>query len=238
MLWTGSTHARSTVQAALAALLLLACVATASAAPPNGAPPSTPPEGDGVKQNRQITLLAFGDSLTAGYGVPADAALPALLEDMLRADGYNVRIVNAGVSGDTSAGGLARLPWLLEEGPDCAWIELGANDGLMGRDPAAMEANLDTILAMFERRGIPVLFVGMRAIANYGQEYTRAYESVFPRLAQKHNVLFYPFLLKGVVMDQSLNQLDGIHPNEEGTRVIAANIYPMVRELVERAIAN
>lgn len=221
---------------ALAALLAAALLALIPA--PRAARSQTPTTPAPMKQTRQITLLALGDSLTAGYGLPADAALPAVIQDMLTAAGYNVRIVNAGVSGDTSAGGLARLPWLLEDAPHCAWLELGANDGLMGRDPEAMEANLDAMLAMFEARDIPVLFIGMKAIANYGEEYTAAFDAVFPRLAAKHEPLFYPFLLQGVALDPKLNQLDGIHPNKEGVRVIADALYPYVRELVEHTLAR
>jgi len=189
-----------------------------------------------MKQTRQIILLALGDSLTAGYGLTSGAALPSLMEDMLRADNYDVRVINAGVSGDTTTGGLARLPWLLEDAPHCAWLELGANDSLMGRDPAAVEANLDAMLALFAGRDIPVLFIGMRAIANYGEDYTAAFDAVYPRLATKHQPLFYPFLLQGVALNPALNQLDGIHPNEKGTRAIADALYPLVRELVETAL--
>jgi len=195
-------------------------------------------EGKDVKQNRQITLLAFGDSLTAGYGVRPVEALPSQLEALLLADGFSVRVVNAGVSGDTTSGGLARLPWTLEQPVDAAILELGANDGLMGMPVQAMEGNLVAMLGMFRERNIPVLLAGMRAIANYGEDYSRAFDEVFPRLAAQHDVLFYPFLLDGVVLDPKLNQADGIHPNADGVREIANRMYPMVRELVERAIRN
>lgn len=219
-------------------VILRAAVAMAAAACFLFSHPAWAADATPMKQTRQITLLAFGDSLTAGYGLPADQSLPAELDRLLKADGYNVRMVNAGVSGDTSAGGLARLPWTLEEPVDAAILELGANDGLMGMDPAAMERNLDAMLSMFDERGIPVLLAGMRAIANYGENYARTFDAVFPRLAQKHDVMFYPFLLDGVVLDPTLNQADGIHPNAEGVREIASRMYPMVRELVEQAYKN
>ncbi len=181
-----------------------------------------------------LTLLAFGDSLTAGYGLPPDAAPPALLQAMLDADGYAVQVVNAGVSGETTAGGLARLPWLLEDAPDAAILELGANDGLRGVDPAEMESNLMKMLELFKANDVEVLFTGMRAMANLGEEYVNEYEAVFTRLSQQYDVLYYPFYLQGVAGDPALNQPDGIHPNEAGAKVIAERIYPYVKQLVER----
>ena len=189
-----------------------------------------------MKQSREIRLLAFGDSLTAGYGLPATQSLPSVLEAMLRADGYNVGVINAGVSGDTTSGGLARLSWSLEDDPDAAILELGANDGLRGQDPATMETNLEAMLKMFEAKGIPVLLAGMEAIANYGIGYAARFNAVFPRLADEHDVLFYPFLLEGVALRSHLNQDDGIHPNAQGVEEIARRMYPMVRELVEQAL--
>jgi len=191
-----------------------------------------------MKQTRQITILAFGDSLTAGYGLPTDQSLTARLEQLLLTNQYNVRLINAGVSGDTTTGGLARLAWTLEQPVDAAILELGANDALMGQDPAVVERNLDAMLTMFHTKGIPVLLAGMRAIANYGEDYAQAFDAIYPRLAAKHGTLFYPFLLEGVVMDPALNQLDGIHPNERGAREIASRMYPLVRELVEQAYRN
>lgn len=217
----------------IAALLAVAlCLVSTQPAPARAA------GNPDMKQIRQITLLAFGDSLTAGYGLPTDQSLPARLQQLLMANQYNVRIINAGVSGDTTAGGLARLAWTLEQPMDAAILELGANDALMGQDPAAMERNLDAMLTMLHKKGIPVLLVGMRSIANYGEDYAKAYDGVFPRLAAKHGTLFYPFLLEGVVMDPALNQQDGIHPNERGVREIAERMYPLVRELVEQAYRN
>jgi len=191
-----------------------------------------------MKQTRDITILAFGDSLTAGYGLPVNQSLPSVLEAMLRADGYNATVTNAGVSGDTTSGGLARLSWSLEDNPDAAILELGANDGLRGQDPATMEANLDAMLKMFEAKGIPVLLAGMEAIANYGPGYASRFNAVFPRLADEHDILFYPFLLEGVALRSHLNQSDGIHPNAQGVKEIARRMYPKVRELAEQALKN
>ncbi|WP_461210073.1 arylesterase [Desulfocurvus sp. DL9XJH121] len=192
-----------------------------------------------MKQNRTITLLAFGDSLFAGFGLanPADA-LPSVLQRMLAEDGYDVRMVNAGVSGDTTSGGLARLDWSLQENPDAALLELGANDGLMGLPTRAMESNLDAMLTRLADRDVPTLLVGMRAIANYGAGYAREFDAVFPRLAERHGVPLYPFLLEGVVQRSELNQADGVHPNAAGVREIAARIYPMVRDLVETVLTR
>lgn len=181
-----------------------------------------------------VTILAFGDSLTAGYGLDPGTAVPDLLETMLRENGYNVTIINAGVSGDTTSGGLARLPWSLEQNPDAAILELGANDGLRGVDPRQMEENLDAMLRMFAERSIPVLFTGMKAMPNLGEAYEKEFSAVFTRLAERHDVLFYPFYLEGVAGDPDLNLPDGIHPNEEGARRIAENMYPHVVKLVEK----
>lgn len=181
-----------------------------------------------------VTILAFGDSLTAGYGLDPGMAVPELLEDMLRSDGHNVTILNAGVSGDTTTGGLARLPWTLQQDADAAILELGANDGLRGEDLEVMESNLDAMLRLFDKRSMPVLFAGMKAMPNLGAEYAGEFAAVFSRLAERHDVIFYPFYLEGVAGDPELNLPDGIHPNEEGSRRIAENIYPYVVELVEK----
>lgn len=181
-----------------------------------------------------VNILAFGDSLTAGYGLDPGAAVPDRLETMLRENGYNVTIINAGVSGDTTSGGLARLPWSLEQNPDAAILELGANDGLRGEDPQMMEDNLDAMLRIFAERSIPVLFTGMKAMPNLGEAYEKDFSAVFTRLAERHDVIFYPFYLEGVAGNPDLNLPDGIHPNEEGARRIAENLYPYVVKLIEK----
>lgn len=179
-----------------------------------------------------LRLLALGDSLTAGYGVAADAAFPAQLERALRAEGYDVAVLNAGVSGDTTAGGKARLDWALADRPQVAIVELGANDGLRGLDPALTERNLDDILGRLRKAGVKVLLTGMLAPPNYGPDYARAFADVFPRLAKRHDVAFYPFFLDGVARDPRLNQPDGLHPTREGVAEIVRRILPSVKAVL------
>lgn len=180
----------------------------------------------------ETRLLALGDSLTAGYGLPAEASFPAQLEKALRGQGYDVRVINAGVSGDTSAGGLARLDWALAEDPQFAIVALGANDGLRGLAPAEMEKNLDSILARLKARKIQVLLAGMLAPPNYGRAYAQDYAAVFPRVAKKHDVALYPFFLDGVASQAKLNQPDGMHPTEAGIAVMVDKIMPAVKALL------
>jgi acyl-CoA thioesterase-1 len=181
------------------------------------------------------TLLALGDSLTAGWGLTPDQAFPTLLEKMLAEDGCSVRIINAGVSGDTSTGGLTRLPWLLsgpaDERSDMALVALGANDGLRGIDPAVMEESLSAILERLKQDNIPTLLAGMLAPPNFGAEYAETFNAVFPRLAERYGVTLYPFILEGVATRPELNQPDGIHPNAAGAEEIAKRLYPLVRDL-------
>ncbi len=185
-----------------------------------------------------LRVLAFGDSLTQGYGVPPGLDFPNVLERALKAKGVNATVINAGVSGDTSAGGLARLDWSLGDAktqPDAAILELGANDGLRGLAPAEMEKNLDAILARLKARNIPVLLAGMKAPRNFGSAYAAEYDAVFPRLAKKYDVLFYPFFLEGVALDRALVQPDGLHPNPKGVDAIVGRITPLALELVRQA---
>lgn len=173
-------------------------------------------------------VLALGDSLTAGYGLPPGKSFPDQLESALRAEGTNAKVINGGVSGDTSAGGLARLDWLLEERPDLVIVELGANDGLRGLDPASTRDNLDLILARIAESGAHVLLAGMLAPPNLGDEYGREFNAIYPALAKKYGTAFYPFFLEGVAMDPALNQQDGIHPSAEGVAVIVRKMLPTV----------
>ena len=180
-------------------------------------------------------ILAFGDSLTAGYGLPEAEGFTAQLERALRARGLEVRVKNAGVSGDTTAGGRARLAWTLgDEKPDLVLLELGANDALRGLDPEQMRRNLDAMLAELKRRELPVVLAGMQAPRNLGPEYREAYDRVFGELAEKYEAPLYPFFLDGVAMDPSLNQPDGLHPNAEGVAVIVERLAP----LIERTLAS
>ena len=190
---------------------------------------------------RAVRILAFGDSLTQGYGVPPGADFPHVLENALRKKGLNVSVINAGVSGDTTAGGLARLDWSLgdaRDGPDAAIVELGENDGLRGLPVAEMEKNLDAILAKLKGRGIPVLLAGAKAPRNFGGMYAADFDAVFPRLAKKYGVLFYPFFLEGVALDRALVQADGLHPNPKGVEKIVAAMTPVAVQLAEQARAK
>jgi len=177
-------------------------------------------------------ILALGDSLTAGYGLPKSESFPVQLEAALRTRGLAVTVLDGGVSGDTTAGGLARLDWSLAANPDVAIVELGANDALRGLDPAATEANLDAILTRLDRRHIPVLLAGMLAPPNLGEDYGRRFNAIYPRLAERHKVALYPFFLDGVAMQAGLNQGDGMHPNPRGVAAIVDRITPYVVRLV------
>lgn len=185
-----------------------------------------------------VRLLVLGDSLTAGYGLPQDQSFPVQLEAALRAATHDVVVINAGVSGDTAAGGLARLDWTLGGvpggAPDAVIVQLGANDALRGIDPPSTFTNLSAILARLEERGIPVLLAGMLAPPNLGSEYAQAFAAIYPRLAEEHDVLLYPFFLDGVAATSRLNQADGIHPNAQGVTVIVNNILPAVKELLQQ----
>jgi acyl-CoA thioesterase-1 len=177
----------------------------------------------------QKVILAFGDSLTAGYGLPAAEGFTAQLERALVARGLDVVVQNAGVSGDTTAGGRARLAWTLgDRKPDLVLLELGANDALRGLDPDAMRRNLDAMLAELKRREVPVLLAGMQAPRNLGPEYRAAYDKVFAELADEYEAPLYPFFLDGVAMNPQLNQSDGLHPTAEGVAVIVERIVPHV----------
>ena len=177
-------------------------------------------------------ILAFGDSLTAGFGLPRNQAFPAQLEAELRARGVAATVLDGGVSGDTSAGGLARLDWSLAADPEFAIVELGANDALRGLDPAATEANLDAILVRLKQRRIRVLLAGMRAPPNLGEDYGARFNGIYARLAERHGVALYPFFLDGVAMQRGLNQGDGLHPNAQGVAAIVDRITPYVMRLV------
>jgi acyl-CoA thioesterase I len=181
-----------------------------------------------------VRILALGDSLMAGFNLPADAAFPVRLERALKAEGYDVTVINAGVSGDTSAGARARLDWALADRPDAAIVELGANDGLRGLDPQLTYANLDAILARLEQDRVPVLLAGMRAPPNYGRRFEQEFGQIYARLASVHKVVFYPFFLEGVAGQPQLNQGDGMHPTAKGVDAIVAGILPAVKQLLER----
>ncbi len=183
---------------------------------------------------KPITILALGDSLTAGYGLAEEESFPSRLEDALQAGGHDVRVINAGVSGDTAQAGLSRLDWALTEEVQALIVELGANDVLRGLDPGQAETALDAILAEAAERQLPVLLAGMRAPPNLGPGYAERFDSIYPRLAEKYQALLYPFFLDGVVTDPSLNQADGLHPNGKGVDVVVSRILPSVIQLLGR----
>jgi acyl-CoA thioesterase-1 len=180
-------------------------------------------------------VVVLGDSLSAGLGVAVDEAFPARLQARLRADGYDYRVVNAGVSGDTTAGGLRRVDWVLRAKPDVVVVALGANDGLRGLSPQAMRANLEAIVGRLQAAGARVLLAGMRLPPNYGADYTKEFEAVFPEVARRAKVPLMPFLLDGVAADPRLNQPDGIHPTAAGQQLIADRLWPHLRSLLRPA---
>ncbi len=194
----------------------------------------TPARAAGPDQ-RPLELVAFGDSLSAGYMLAPAEAFPAQLEKALRTRGHAVRVANAGVSGDTTSGGVARIDWAVPDTTDGVILELGANDALRGIDPATARANLERILTELGRRGIPVLIAGMQAPRNWGDDYARTFDAMYLELAGKHGALLYPFFLDGVVLDPALNLGDGMHPNAKGVARIVERILPSVEQLIKRA---
>lgn len=212
-----------------AALLLSGCSADKPVYSQQGKPLATPP----VAAQRP-KIVAFGDSLTAGFGLTENESYPYLLQQQLNADGYNYEVVNAGVSGDTSLGGAERIDWVLgQENVTILIVELGANDLLRGMPVARMRQNLDTILRKAKDKNVKVLLCGMLAPPSVGAEYQREFTNVFPELASKYKVAFLPFLLENVALQKSLNQADGIHPNAAGARIMTANIYKELKPMLQ-----
>jgi acyl-CoA thioesterase-1 len=187
---------------------------------------------------RPINIVVLGDSLSAGFGLPGEAAFPAKLAVALKAKGIAASVNNAGVSGDTASGGLERLDWSVPDGTDAVIVELGANDMLRGVEPAVTRNALDAIIAGLKARNIAVLLCGMQAPPNMGADYARAFNAIYPALASTHQVVFYPFFLDGVAAVTTLNQRDGMHPNAAGVDAIVARILPKVEELVARVRAS
>ncbi|MBH0237824.1 arylesterase [Methylobrevis albus] len=185
-----------------------------------------------------VRIVAFGDSLTAGYGLSGAEAFPARLEAALQAKGHDVTVVNAGVSGDTSSAGLARLDWSIGADADAVIVELGANDALRGVDPDVPRRAIDQILGRLKERGLEVLLAGMYAPPNLGDDYVRRFNGLYPELAEKHGALLYPFFLDGVVGNARLNLPDGIHPTAAGVDIIVERILPSVEQLVARVAAK
>lgn len=192
-----------------------------------------------AQPNGPLKLMILGDSITAGYGLPEAEAWPVKLEAALKAAGQEVRVIAAGVSGDTTAGGKSRLDWALADKPDAVIVALGGNDGLRGLPPAESQANLEDILTRLKARGLPVLLAGMLAPPNLGADYGRDFSATFSNLAKAHpEAVFYPFLLEGVAGDPALNQPDRIHPNPQGVAEMIRRMMPAVRELLAKAQSN
>lgn len=183
---------------------------------------------------QERVIVAFGDSLTAGLGVPVEQSYPALLMARLRAEGYPYRVVNAGVTGDTTAGGLRRVDWALRLGPEVVILELGANDGLRGQDLTSVRSNLDRLVERFQSAGARVLIAGMRLPPNYGARQGAAFARLYEEVAGKRGAALMPFFLDGVGGDPRLNQPDGIHPSAEGYRIIVDRLWPHLRPLLRR----
>ncbi len=209
--------------------LLAACAARTQ---PTEVQPSLPSETPAVNE---ITILAFGNSLTEGFGVDPEESYPARLEDRLRADGFQVRVVNGGISGETSSAALSRLDWMLETQPDIVIVETGGNDALRGLDLSLTRQNIDEIVGRFAESGAVVIVAGLQIIQNLGDEYTAEFAAIYPAIAEKHGAILIPFVLEGVAADPALNQPDFIHPNAAGYRVMVEHIYPFVLQAIEQA---
>ena len=219
---------------------------------PASAPPSSSPPSEGVgpglgtdmktppgRPKRPVSaerprIVAFGNSLTAGLGVPPDQSYPAHLQRTLDAAGYAYRVVNAGVSGDTTAGGIRRVSWVLNSTPSIVILELGANDGLRGLSLHETKANLERIIQQLQEASVTVVLAGMKLPPNYGQDYTAGFEALYQTVATQYHMTRIPFFLDGVAGSSSLNQADGIHPTGEGYRLIVEKVFPTLEPLLER----
>jgi len=205
----------------LALCMLLTCSASQLEAAPQSQPRS------------KGTIVAVGDSLTAGLGVNEEDAYPAQLERKLRSAGYDWKVVNAGISGETSSGTLSRINWVMKLRPDIVILETGANDGLRGIDPRVTRKNIDETIHILKQQNVLVLLVGMKMFRNLGQEFTKSFADIYPSLAKKHDLILVPFFLQGVAGDSLLNQPDGIHPTAAGYRIITDKIYPVVCKAID-----
>ena len=192
--------------------------------------------GADVARADSLKILALGDSLTAGYGLgPGDGFTDQLQDRFDKTYGVGeIVIINAGVSGDTTRGGLARLDWALADAPDMVMVALGGNDMLRGLEPAETLSNLTKILETLQQQNKPVLLAGMLAAANLGQDYASEFDSIYPQLAREYDVVFYPFFLDGVALNPDLNQTDGLHPNQKGVAIMVEKLWPYMEQLVDK----
>ena len=220
----------------LTALLVFLLVFPVMVACSNESPSAgSRPESQGSEGVRPGTIAAVGDSLTAGYGVDESEAYPALLEKRLRLDGFFFKVINAGVSGETSSGTLSRIEWVIRSlKPDIIILEIGANDGLRGVDPRLLEKNLDEIVTTIKDNGIGILLAGMKMPPNLGPVHTARFAKIYPKIAEKHTITLIPFFLEGVAGDARYNLSDRMHPNPEGYRRVLDTIYPYVLEVIDQ----
>jgi acyl-CoA thioesterase-1 len=222
-------------------LAIVSCASAAACGPHDGvradrrdAPPTSAPAASGPRATRaRPRIVVLGDSLTAGLGLRAEESFPALLQHDLEQDGLEYEVVNAGVSGDTSAGGLSRLDWALDGDVRVVIVALGGNDGLRGLPPQELKQNLAQIIERAQAQGITVMLAGMEAPPNFGRDYIVAFHQVYPSLARQYHVAFVPFLLQGVAGDERLNQRDGIHPTAQGARIVADHVWAVLKPIAE-----
>jgi len=216
-------------------LLLLGVLATAGLLYFFQAAPAVTVAGaDDADNSDALVIVAMGDSLTEGLGVPEAEAYPALLEQMLRADGHHVRVINAGISGETSSGALSRVAWTMRLEPDIVVLATGANDGLRALQTDLLADNLDQIVGHFKAHGVVVVLAGMKALQNMGPDYMRRFEQVYPRVAVDHDLILMPFLLEDIALKPQYTLSDGLHPNSEGYQIMAENLLPFMVEAIAR----
>jgi acyl-CoA thioesterase I len=189
-----------------------------------------------VYSKEKVVVLAFGDSLTAGYGVKDEESYPSRLQIKIASAGYPHKVVNAGVSGDTTAGGVRRIRWLMKHEPEIVILALGANDGLRGLSVVEMRKNLETMITICREHNARILLAGMKALPNYGEDYMQDFETVFPELAQKHDLNYLPFLLEGVAGEQKHTQPDGLHPLASGYRIVTDLVWQQLEPMLSKSL--
>ena len=217
----------SLLLAALALTATALCAGCQKESKPAAPAPADSPSFEG-------TIVAVGDSLTAGLGLPEAEAYPAQLQMKLQQAGYRWRVINAGISGETSSGTLSRIDWILKLKPDIVILETGANDGMRGVDPRLTRKNIDRTVSLLQAKGVVVVLAGMRMFTNLGPSYTREFADIYPKVASKHGIILIPFFLEGVAGNAALNQADGIHPVAQGYRIVTEQVYPYLLQAIDR----